>query len=81
MELELLLLGSAKASEEMQEEEKEQGEILGSIVAQEGERGGERQRRANIFRNKDHRKRETKEGEREFSIKIMKRAVSVTLER
>lgn len=47
------------------------------------ERERERQRRANIFRNKDHRKRETKEGkkEREFSIKIMIRAVSVTLER
>lgn len=38
MELELLLLGSAKASEEIREKEKEQGEILGSIVAQEGER-------------------------------------------
>lgn len=49
MELELLLLGSAKASEEMQEGEKEQGEILGSIVAQEGEREKEKDNDAQIF--------------------------------
>lgn len=49
MELELLLLGSAKASEEMQEEEKEQGEILGSIVTQEGEREEEKDNDAQIF--------------------------------